>query len=149
MNRNIGGRNGDGSYNAVPSSPLSPLLPAVTQGYEDRGRQVSPGGAYTQRNLGRSVSRNDDREGSVLTSPYSDLGEGTNWALSPLPPLPHEAGAQGAAGGVARNNAPAGPVYSDMRAYQKALEADNDKQTAMGRPSHDPGNDPPPSYSMR
>lgn len=154
MNRNIGGRNGDSSYNAVLNSPLSPLLPAVTPGYDDRGRSVSPG-AYAQRNLGRSLSRNDDREGSILTSPYSDHGEGPNWAIAPLPPLPNETGAQGA-GGVTRNlsangnNAVAGPlVYSDMREFQKALEAEDDKQAAQGRPSQDPGNDPPPTYSMQ
>lgn len=148
MNRNVG-RNGDSSYSSVPSTPLSPLIPAVTPGYD--GRPLSPGGGHSQRNLTRSSSRNEN--GSVLTSPYSEIGHAANlnWANTPLPPLPPDANGVATAG-IARSPSAngggfaAGVLHSDMRAYQKALEADSDKQGASGRLSQDPGNDPPPSY---
>lgn len=138
MNRNIG-RNTDDSTGSVPTSPtspsstglLSPLLPAITRSYEGRTsptRQTSTASALrTERNSG----------GSFLTSPYSEHAGPVNYSEVT------------SASGSQASPPKTGSLHSDMHTFQKALEADNEKQVASGPILEEPANDPPPSYSMR
>lgn len=136
-NRNLSHR-ADNDYDNI-SPQLSPLLPAITPGYEGRGRSLSPIGARNQRNLHRSLSRGEN--GSILTSPYSEHENAALYANTPLPPLPHEMNRRG------EGSAVAGTLHADMRAYQKALEVNHAKETGASISSRELSRDPPPSYT--
>lgn len=138
MSRNLRG-SADNNYNTSPTSPaLAPLLPGIASGYEGRERPLPPSRGINQHNHTRSLSRGDN--GSILTSPYSDHHHTSIFVDAPLPPLPHEADRAGG------SSIPAGTLHSDIRAYQKALEADNTKRTEAAMASQEPSRDPPPSY---